>query len=242
MAVTRSKGIDIKSIIRETITELLSDDSFVSRVADKVKSNLGIDELVQKVKACEAEISALRDERALLLNQADMADQYNRRNNIRIFGIKEVQDENIETVVLEMFQSKLNVSLQPHDMDRCHRVGKPRADGKRPVIVKFLRYSHKIQVISNQRRLKGSHIFIAEDLTSSRYKLLKQSMEKWDKKNVWLYNGKIYVNTEGKRIVISSQEDLNEHIKVKLSQSDGVGMESLKGGLRRSIAEALVNM
>lgn len=99
---TRGKTVDIKSIIKETITELLSDDNFISRVADKVKKNRGLEEIEQKLNEC-VEVDALKKQNMQLSQHIDKAEQYSRRNNLRIFGIPEAEGEKekeLETTVI----------------------------------------------------------------------------------------------------------------------------------------------
>lgn len=67
-------------------------------------------------------------------------------------------------------------------LEPAHRVG-PRREGKpRPIVARFLRYSDREAVIRNGRKLRGTNIFVNEDLCaasqaikSSQFPLLKQA-------------------------------------------------------------------
>ena len=67
-------------------------------------------------------------------------------------------------------------------LERAHRV-RPRREGKpRPIVARFLRYSDREAVIRNGRKLRGTNIFVNEDLCaasqaikSSQFPLLKQA-------------------------------------------------------------------
>nr|CAH7719785.1 unnamed protein product [Callosobruchus chinensis]CAH7738925.1 unnamed protein product [Callosobruchus chinensis] len=46
--------------------------------------------------------------------------------------------------------------------------------------------------------LKGSQIVMKEDLTVERMKIVKEASEKYGFKNVWTFNGNIFVKTDNK--------------------------------------------
>ena len=50
------------------------------------------------------------------------------------------------------------------EIERAHRVGKFMSDKPRPVIAKFLRFTDKQNILRNSRKLKGTNVFINEDL------------------------------------------------------------------------------
>ncbi|WAR07753.1 hypothetical protein MAR_017711 [Mya arenaria] len=70
---------------------VLSDDQFkqlASSLADAVASKFG-----EKIKSLENENNKLRQRVQLLENQADAAQQYSRRNILRISGVPEVKQQ-----------------------------------------------------------------------------------------------------------------------------------------------------
>ena len=53
-----------------------------------------------------------------------------------------------------------------NEIDRTHQVGKPRDDSiPRAIIVKFVSYQSKLKILKYWRNLKGSKMFVNEDLT-----------------------------------------------------------------------------
>ena len=84
---------------------------------------------------------------------------------------KETPGEVTNQVVTD-YAKKVGVELQPGDIDRTHRVGKP-GDKPRPIIViivKFTSYVVRRQVF--QSRKKCDSIFVGKDLTKVRNHLL----------------------------------------------------------------------
>ena len=50
------------------------------------------------------------------------------------------------------------------EIERAHGVGKFMSDKPRPVIAKFLPFTDKQNILRNSRKLKGTNVFINEDL------------------------------------------------------------------------------
>ena len=75
-------------------------------------------------------------------------EQYGRRNNIRISGIKDSStrpetSENTLNKMVELLRSKLKIDITEADIDVTHRLGNFNADRNRRVLVKFVSRRHK---------------------------------------------------------------------------------------------------
>ena len=109
------------------------------------------------------------DDLSVKLNEvkkhANENEQYSRRCNIHIFGLPELENENCYEVVTEFCKTKLGCDLESCEIDRTHRVGRPRLGKQRAIIVKFCSYQSKIKVMKCKRNLKGTSIYVNEDLT-----------------------------------------------------------------------------
>jgi hypothetical protein len=87
-------------------------------------------------------------------------------DNLLFFNVKEDEKENTTEKIydilkqnLEIFDAKSKVKI-----DRSHRVGRKRVSQRKPraIVVKFNYFQDREQVWQNARKLKGSHIGIAE--------------------------------------------------------------------------------
>lgn len=125
----------------------------------------------------------------------DSQEQYSRRNNIRIFGVAEVEKENIEDTILKVFNVDMKLNINPSHIDRCHRVGFKQGDNPRAIIVKFTSYKYKQLLYQNKRLLKGSKLIIKEDLTKVRVKEYRKATEMYGKNNVWTRDGLLYMKS-----------------------------------------------
>ena len=57
--------------------------------------------------------------------QADQAEQYSRRNCLRISGVPETPDESTDNIVMSI-ANDIDSDIRIHDIDRSHRVGNPK--------------------------------------------------------------------------------------------------------------------
>ena len=146
-----------------------------------------------------------------LQSRINDAEQYSRRNCVRIYGIAEKPNENTDALTLEL-ASDMELDIRSEDIDRSHRIGPPHqptkvtTDGKppppRPIIVKFTSYRARNLMILNRKHLKGTKKGIEEDLTFANRLLLSEAKKEVDSgknKNLiaaWSTDGRIIVLTK----------------------------------------------
>ena len=132
-------------------------------------------------------------------DRIDALEQYSRKNSIEIVGIPEDVCEN-EEAVLKIAQV-LNVDVKAEDIDICHRVKRKHS---KPIIARFVSHKVKRALYKSRVRLKNvklselfpnasaearvasERIFINENLTAFRRRLVKLAS---DKKNDGLVQG-----------------------------------------------------
>ena len=131
-------------------------------------------------------------------NNIDELEDRSRRNNLRIVGVKEDRDENwdqTEEKVKELIKENLQITTEVK-IERAHRVGsKKYKDGtknhKRPIVVKFLSYKDKANVLNRykEKKLWEDQLYINEDYSDSTSEKRKKLFERGKlEKN----NGKIF--------------------------------------------------
>jgi hypothetical protein len=132
-----------------------------------------------------------------------------------------------EEVVLKLAEA-LEVSITPQDVEISHKL---KRKGNKPIIVKFANHKIKSNIYKSRTKLKnikvsnlfpsataatraaGDRIFLHENLTSYRKKIVNRANEMRRDGlllSVWTLDGKIYVKTspEGRPIKINDLEDL----------------------------------
>lgn len=84
-----------------------------------------------------------------------------------MFNIFESPDETISDLikaVIEVFSSKINILLEPRDINSAFRLGKMK--GNRPILIKFQCFWQKIEILRASRNLKESNIRISDDYST----------------------------------------------------------------------------
>nr|KAG5701111.1 hypothetical protein BaRGS_002587 [Batillaria attramentaria] len=162
-----------------------------------------IEELEMISKEAKFEASTAR-------KSSEALEQYTRRNNIRIFGVTEEDRESsaeCERKVLKILKEKLGIKdIKPEDFEAVHRVERSNAQNDsearkpRPVIARFVSRRSLGAVFKNRKKLKGTGIVIAEDLTGARYSLLMGCRNHPGIENSWTRNGKVFVKDSGSNI------------------------------------------
>lgn len=207
------------ALVKTVVREILEQPSFLAVIAEAVTKKVvetlqetmdfnghKISELESQLAECKQENLRLHKE---LSCQLDDLQQYQRRNNIRIFGLEERAGEDTDQLVLKV-ASDIGADITLADLDRTHRVG-PKVPGNtrpRPIICKFVSYAKRREVFSKKRQLRGSGVTIREDLTTARLELLKSAANKYGPKNTWSTDGSVFVVVQGVRKRIAGVADI----------------------------------
>ena len=151
----------------------------------------------------------------------DRLEQYTRRENFRISGVAVAPGETsaqTEKLALNLMK-ETGVTVTGDDIADCHRVGRPR-DGKQQIIVRFVNRKKRTEVMRNKKSLKTkeaySKIFINDDLTPLRTKLLKYVKTLHKVEKAWTIGGKIFCEMKKipghtdntKPVTVESPDDL----------------------------------
>ena len=138
----------------------------------KVNDNLS----KQKQKHKEDINELWKDNDQLCERLRDLEDR-SRRDNVRIDGIAELENETweqTEEILHNLFKEKLE--LENISVERAHRVGNKGKNNKRTIVLKLASFKDKLKIISEARKLKGTNISINEDYSKETLEIRK---EKW---------------------------------------------------------------
>ena len=189
-------------------------------------------QLKEELGQAPDKIKEQAEEIAELYDFQDELEQYTRKNSVEICGIPESAYESTEKAVLKI-SGALNVAISPEDIEITHHLNRKGVEkGIRPIIVKFISHKVKSKLYKSRAKLKdvcvhqlfpnysaavsskeGGRIFITENLTSSRRKvLMKANQMRKDGLLVscWTLDGKIYIKTspDGNPVRIYAEDDL----------------------------------
>ena len=207
------------------LSEMLKDTfrSEIVHLVDSVVTGVlsGLQERIISLEKANRDLSkeniSLTARVAALEAQVDQAEQYSRRNCLRISGIHEEKNENTDDIVLRI-ASDIGSSVQAQDIDRSHRIGNPNSPRRtrpREIIVKFSTYRARASFIKCRTALKNNNylgVFVNEDLTKKRSSYLYQArlLVKSQRLNgAWSSDGTILIKDNNDRVHrINSLNDL----------------------------------
>ncbi|XP_065680637.1 uncharacterized protein LOC136094560 [Hydra vulgaris] len=101
-----------------------------------------------------------------------------RRNNLRIEGVKENDNESwndTEKIIINIFENNLNVNGVI--IERAHRTGIIEKKNPRTIVIKLLNHKDKVKILKNANKLKGSGIYINEDFSLETFTIRKKLLE-----------------------------------------------------------------
>lgn len=140
-------------------------------------SQKDIDDLKMKMETeVVADINDIYDCIDYHIDKLEYLENQSRRNNIRIDGLSEEENESWDTTaekVKQVLTEKLDLAVEP-DIERAHRVGRVVAGSRRrprTIVCRLRDWRQKDSIIRSARRIKPAGLFINEDLA-------KETMEK----------------------------------------------------------------
>ena len=220
-------GEDIRVIVQEVLASLQPVLASVVSTAVATATREIIVQLKGELASLAEQKVELNRAKAQIQSQRcelERLEQYTRRDNVRIFGMEEVEGENTSQVVVQLAK-EIGVDMTEADLSTCHRLGVPgtgnpgsrRARGKpRPIIARFCRRDVKASLMRNKKELKKKEafkaVFLADDLTRLRSRLIQAMKKDENITRVWTVEGKVFYvikrgGREGKRS-LDSIDDL----------------------------------
>ena len=190
-------------------------DAMVEQVTQSVYAaiTLDLEQYNKKMQSLEDQISNLQHKVKLMEDLSEEQEQYSRRNCLRFQGIPEKPNENTDDLVRNIVAEKMSIQLTPLDVDRSHRIS-PRSgqtdDNKpRPIIMKFTRHNVRQEIYANRSKLKGTKIYIHEDLTRRRQDLINKARQSQEVLKIWTNDGRIKALLKSnKKVNIKNEKDI----------------------------------
>ena len=204
----------VTTAINESTKQILQ--FFNSKFEAQVMSSEKIHDLESKIESLEKENESLKKIAINNKIEAEKHQMYSRKESIRIFGVHEMPGEDTNEIVRQVAED-VGVHLLPSDISISHRLpvrnpsnqsdprGEARASPIRPIICRFTRRDVKNEILRKKRNLRsvarGANVYIHEDLTSIRQKMLRVIKKDMETKkingDVWSRDGVICVKIVG---------------------------------------------
>ena len=207
-AVVNTAVKEATKTLKDEISHLKTENSSLK------KENSNLKKSVDSLRSAEKKVELL----------ADNNEQYSRRNSLRITGIPIEANESTDEQVLDL-ATDMGVDLHLSEIDRSHRVGQLQ-NGQRALIVKFTSYRARQELFSLRKNLRyhdtRKNVFINEDLTSQRSKLLSEARKLVRERRLraaYTGDGKIFIkDNENARHFITTKDQLREYSTVEPRQ------------------------
>lgn len=233
---TGEVNLDTTGLVEKIIQSTTLQEAIRKAITDTLQKEMKIilEPYEERMKSLQTQLDDMEKEAE---KYRDEVEQYSRRNNLRFFGIPEVETEDTDRIIKTIALEKLGLNLPEWAICRSHRVGQKNKEKPRPIIVKFVSYNIRKQVFTEKKKLKNSKITIKEDLTKQRLKLYNDTFQVVGMKNVWSYDGKIMIwdTLAKKKRVITSNEDLDQY---RTARQENTKTSNETGALTTSNATA----
>lgn len=232
-------------LILQKLNTVISDNArHQKETTDKLNElSLGIGDLTRRVSSLESSVGKIKElqneikktndvvteiERKIedvsskqqdVSGLSDIVDNMNnqmRRNNLLIKGIPEEGNESwaqTERIALSFFSDRLQLNVG--DIERAHRVGRKREGFNRPIIVKFLSFKSKRDVLHGASRLRSTdtpRVWIEEDYSPKVRKI---------RKKLWDYAKSVRTTRDGVNLAFDKLF-INNQMYVYCDETDSV--------------------
>lgn len=118
----------------------------------------------EATKMQASQIEMLHAKIQTLESKLEEADGYSQRSNLIFEGIPETRNEIPWLKVREVIETKMGIDASQFRIDRCHRLRGAGPGSIKPIIVRFNWFRDRYVVWENRMNLRGSDIYVREDL------------------------------------------------------------------------------
>lgn len=202
----RKMLIDLKKITTDSSNEVKeSIRSLREELRDEINDlKANVSQIKEREAKLELEVIRLGEEVRNLREEREVDQQYNRKNNMIIYGVpnrKQERTSDLLNTVADL-ANKLDIELEPYHIDTLHRLPTKRAGASsNPIIVKLNSRITKKEFIIRSRRRRIEGIFIDDQLTQYTQALFTAAREKKkasEIEKVWIREGTVFaISNEG---------------------------------------------
>lgn len=165
--VKKMEENDFRSILEDFRVSLRED---LSRDTKSIISE-EVSQIVNLVKKNASDITSLRKEnenlKETIVKQAITLENFMKRNNLIIFGFKDAHNETHEELVnnvKQMLRTQLEIKIEDHYINQIRRLGNFVINKNILILLSLTSGQIKNDILKQRSRLKGTDIFINNDL------------------------------------------------------------------------------
>lgn len=205
---------DIYSLLKEVKGDLTEKIEIVDREIKSISSVLNYE-----ITDAKRKIKKLEEENLYLRNSLETLERKNKNNNLVFYGVQnknEETDTDLIDSIVDLIEHHLHVKLDTSDINNIFRLGKHK-EHTRPILVSFISYLKKKEILKNCKLLKGTKIYICEDLLQTELeerKILLQFRKEASKQNH-------EVKLRGNKLIISGREYTASDLQKRQLEEEG---------------------
>ena len=123
------------------------------------------DNTCSAISSLRTECEKAKAENSLLKQQLLKLESFQRRNNLKIVGLSENKGENIEIVVISMFNEFLQkpYKFDERTLERVHRLGPFQKGRRRDVLARFANFKDKLTALEIKEKIREKYGFLLFD-------------------------------------------------------------------------------
>lgn len=136
----------------------------IKLLRNDLKEGLGglEDKLLLRLEDTQKRVLELEATNITLNRRLEALEKYERKNSIVIFGLKLPQGQSVPELVIAKLNELLETELSLSDVDDIYAFG---SSDRKTIRVRFISYLKKRNLLKNCGKLKGSDVFVSNDLT-----------------------------------------------------------------------------
>lgn len=123
-------------------------------------------DLCKEIADIKQENCALKNEVKELKTKLNRVERDSKKYKLIVHGLEEQQD-NLSDLrgCLDLINNRLGVECRFTDIRNFYRFGQPSSQKHRIASLELINYFHKVDILKNCKKLKGTNIFITPDFT-----------------------------------------------------------------------------
>lgn len=210
--------------LAEDIEEIKKSLGFLSQeITQVVTEQRGLKELLEEIKQLKKEVQVKDKKIEQLEKRIDDLEQYSRMDDLLISGLEikrsyaqaaasgggeENQLNPASNPELPMFEQQVinffdnnGITIDSKNIAACHTL--PQKDRKKTnILIRFVNRKHKMEVLRNARKLKGTGVYVNEHLTKRNAAIAREARILRKEKKIqdtWTRNCRVFIKLNGPR-------------------------------------------
>ena len=223
--IVKEMMTDMKTEMRAELSKIYTENQiFQGKLQDKIDGleveNHSLRELISsKEKSIREMSSNLRETHRVARDAQERSnhnEQFSRKNNLKIHGIKESQREDTPKIACEVLKTLANIDIKEADIVATHRIP-GKADRPRPIILKVRNPEIKLSIMRKRKIVKnsGKGVRLTDDVTKLNTELIQRLLDHREIGQAWYFNGNVFANPKDstKRIKFNIHDNIDAKIR-----------------------------